>query len=318
MKVSVCIPTVSRINFLRDALKSVDEQTFRDCEVVISENAATAEYARAVDALASEFPNLQIRIHHQPRQLSMASNANFLIDVARGDYWIYLPDDDRQVPQCLEVLVEALDINPQAGFAFGDHWIINASGQVDERASDANSHRYGRDRLAPGFYSRSELFDLALFQVFQLQSMMFRTAVIRDVRFREESGPIPDYDLQLRLWTMKGSDGAIYCAERLNEYRVHGNMSTATAQMRERLVAQIRSLERCSPPERRSSRRFRRTLAQCYAGLSLCQTQAADMAAARKSAMRALILDSLRLRVIATAALSLMPAVLARSIYPGL
>lgn len=312
MKVSVCIPTVSRIAYLRETLMSVERQTFSDYEIVVSNNSANVEYTVAVEALLSEFRQLPIRVVHQHSQLSMVGNGNALIDEAQGEFWIYLPDDDRFTPHCLATLASALVRTPQAGFAFADHWLIDEWGNVKVQASLANTRRYHRDKLAPGFYSRDRLFDLALLQVFELQSMLFRTEVIKELRFREEANPIPDYDLHLRLWKMKGGNGAVYCPERVNEYRIHGGMVSAKGSERGAYLAQINMLEAHAPADARARQLYRRTLARFYAGLSISHAQSGDGARARQNAARAFVLAPGSPRVLATALVSLCPAKIVR------
>ena len=146
MRVSVCIPTVNRAWYLKDALESLAAQTFSDFEVLIADNSADESYRSLVATVISEFPTLSLRLFHHPKRISMVENANFLVEKSIGEFWIYLPDDDRMRPECLDVLVKALDSNPEAGGQFRNgarkpalRKIVRDSrhaGQVDHRVED--------------------------------------------------------------------------------------------------------------------------------------------------------------------------------------
>ncbi|MGQ0523804.1 MAG: glycosyltransferase family 2 protein, partial [Betaproteobacteria bacterium] len=304
--VTVAVPTVTRISYLREAIQSLAAQTFPDFEVVIGDNSARAEYAGQVDAVVAGFPRLDIRAYHHASDLGMVGNAQFLVDVARGEYWIYLPDDDRHVPECLATLVAALDGEPRAGVAFSDHVIIDAQGRVDSAASEMNSRRYGREGLRSGFYPRDQLFELALAQVFELQSMLFRMPVIRALGFRKEAGPVPDFDLQLRLWQAP-MQGAVYCAARLNEYRIHAGQATGEKNPRAANAAIIQAIERAAPEGAMKRKSCRVRLSGAYSSLALLDARDGNRVSARKYASQALTLTPFSFRSLAIAGLSILP-----------
>jgi glycosyltransferase involved in cell wall biosynthesis len=306
-QVTVAIPTVSRLLYLEDALDSVSRQTFRDFEVIIGDNSGDPSYGGAVDALVARYADLDVTVKHHARNVGMVGNCNALVDAASGEYWLYLPDDDRLRPDCLRALVAALEATPNAGVAFSDHGVMDAEGRVDEAASARNSHVYGRDRLAPGFHPTDDLFRLALLQVFELQSMLFRREVIRELRFRESAGPIPDFDLQLRLWQCTRMAGVVYCAERLTDYRHHPAQSTLTTRDRDRLRAIVAALERNAPPGARALRLYVERLAAANAMLAMQEAAHGDRGAATRASMRAVALDPFRARVWARAAAALLP-----------
>ena len=310
-RVTIALPTVARIAYLREALESVEAQTFRDFEIVIGDNSASSEYAALVDGLAATFSSMDVRIYHHPADLGMIGNARFLVEAARGELWILLPDDDRLTPDCLATLVAALDAEPRAGLAFSDHFVMDAAGKVDLAASDENSERFGRTLLRAGFHPNSALFDLALRQVFELQSMLFRLPVLRALGFRESAGPIPDFDLQLRLWKAP-MEGVVYCAARLNEYRHHAGQWTVSTDHRGVHRAAIAVLETAAPEDALSRPRYRARLAHHYAALANLEAQSGESARARACARRAIALDPRAPRAYAALCLSHAPPAFVR------
>jgi GT2 family glycosyltransferase len=318
-RVTVVIPTVSRLGYLREALESVANQTYRDFEVVIGDNSACADYAAAVDELAAFFPDLDISIYHHARDIGMVGNANFLIAAGRSEFWLYLPDDDRLMPNCLKVLVAALDSEPRAGVTFADHLWIDRNGVVDIAATKTNSALYGRVTLRAGFHARDTLFPLALRQVFHLQSMMFRREVICMLGFRESAGPVPDFDLQLRLWRAP-MKGAVYCPAALSEYRMHTGQATGQGDRRRTLDTLVHLLKDTAPDTALTLGLYRKRLADAYAGLAICEAETGEGAQARSVARQAMLLAPTSPRVLAAIFLSHAPTVFvcaARSAVDG-
>lgn len=311
-RVTIGIPTVSRIELLGEALRSLASQTYRDFEIVIGDNSASAEYAARVDALAAAFPQLAIRVHHHPRDLGMIGNAQFLVEAGHSEFWIYLPDDDRFLPDCLATLVAALDAEPRAGLAFSDHVLIDSQGRVDHAASEMNSRRYGRAALRPGFHPADRLFEMALAQVFELQSMLFRQPVIRALGFRASAGPIPDFDLQLRLWQAP-MQGAVYCAERLNEYRIHGAQATGSGDARAVSRAIIAAIEGAAPRGAEHGRLYRERLATHHGLLAMHEAEAGNRDQAMRHARQARSFAPLSPRTWAATMLAFFPPALARA-----
>ena len=176
VRASICIPTVNRIHFFKETLKSATEQTFRDYEVVVSDNSADPDYARELDLVVKETAattEVPIRVLRQRSQLTIGENARFLFEEARGEFRIHLPDDDRMLPRCLEILIAALEERPEAGFAFCDHWIMDEQGNIDRAASESHSRDYHRTDLDEGFIPHARLFDLAIQLTIPLQTTLF-------------------------------------------------------------------------------------------------------------------------------------------------
>jgi len=96
---------------LRAALWSVLHQTYRDFEVVVSDNASDDDLEAEV--LATN--DTRVRYFKQKENIGGAANFRFLQTVATGEYVLFLGSDDLLLPNCLEKAVDALDTQPQRG-----------------------------------------------------------------------------------------------------------------------------------------------------------------------------------------------------------
>jgi glycosyltransferase involved in cell wall biosynthesis len=112
-KVSICIPVYNRRDMLRATLWSVLRQTYRDFEVIVSDNASDEDIAGEVLATGDS----RARCVRQPANLGSAANFCFLQSQATGEYVLFLCSDDLLMPQCLQKAVTALDSHHERGAA---------------------------------------------------------------------------------------------------------------------------------------------------------------------------------------------------------
>jgi glycosyltransferase involved in cell wall biosynthesis len=111
-KISICVPTFQRVNFLKRLLESIAVQVYRDFEVIVTDDSPGSE----VQALCEQY-NGNFIIHYikNPNTLGTPANWNQAIKHARGE-WIKLMHDDDwfSSPNSLKIFVEK--ITPQYKF----------------------------------------------------------------------------------------------------------------------------------------------------------------------------------------------------------
>jgi len=268
MRVSICIPTVRRLGFLQETLYSVSAQTYRNFEVLISDNSGNSDYNKAVAELVGSFPLCNIRLFHQLEMLNVAANANFLIEKAEGDLWIYLPDDDLLEEDCLEKFVSQFIAHPELDLVVSDHWIVDGEGNLNIEETEQVATTYGRRGFKQGPINPDDLFELALTQFFELQSMMFRSALIRELGFDEACLLFPDFALQLSIANVKPPVNAYYLANRLTRYRVHSDQERYEVDPSGFTQQLIGFLENCVRVPDRARRKYRETLGVRYRQLA--------------------------------------------------
>lgn len=95
MKFSVVIPTHDRLDLLRDAIETVVRQDYEDWELVVFDNASIDDIAGHVAGLSDG----RIRYARSDEFLPVTGSWNRAIDLASGDYIIFLGDDDGLAPR---------------------------------------------------------------------------------------------------------------------------------------------------------------------------------------------------------------------------
>jgi glycosyltransferase involved in cell wall biosynthesis len=111
-RISIALPVFNGERYLAQAIRSILEQTYRDFELIVSDNASTdgtAEICRSFEA-----GDRRIRYIRQPRNIGASPNFNISYALASGEYFKWAAHDDYMEPEYLAKCVEALDADPDA------------------------------------------------------------------------------------------------------------------------------------------------------------------------------------------------------------
>ncbi len=104
-KVSVGIPTFNRPQGLYRTLQSITQQTYKNLEIIVSDNATEGS---EVEKIAQEFiaKDPRVRFFKQPKNLGPTPNFQFLLKKATGDFFMWAADDDQWDHNFIEVCVK--------------------------------------------------------------------------------------------------------------------------------------------------------------------------------------------------------------------
>lgn len=121
---TIIIPTHNRPKLVLDAVQSVLEQTFKDLEIVVVDDAST-ELVRLPD-------HPKVRLIRLSPNRGGAGARNVGTEAARSRWITYLDDDDRLLPHMAHVSLEALEkttLPSPVGVISGIE-VVNSEGQV--------------------------------------------------------------------------------------------------------------------------------------------------------------------------------------------
>ncbi len=126
--VSVGIPTYSRPEDLRTTLAQITGQSYRNLEIIVSDNATDGG---AVDEVVGSFAasDKRIRYFRQPSNLGATANFQFVLEQATGEYFMWCADDDWHHPDFVARLLAELTKDPDAAIAFCDITGIDPTGK---------------------------------------------------------------------------------------------------------------------------------------------------------------------------------------------
>ena len=101
---TIAIPTYNRAALLAEALQSARAQTFDDYEIVVRDNASTDGTAELVRGHGDP----RLRYHRNAENVGWHRNFDLLAADARGEFLVYLQDDDLLHPDFLARAAQAV------------------------------------------------------------------------------------------------------------------------------------------------------------------------------------------------------------------
>jgi hypothetical protein len=125
--VTIGVPVYRGERFLEESLRSIQSQTHRHIDVLISLDGADP----ASEAVCAPFlEDSRFRLVIQPQRLGWVGNINWLMSQVETEYWYYHQQDDLVDPQYLEILLDYAQRTPEAAVVYCD---IVAFGHLDRR-----------------------------------------------------------------------------------------------------------------------------------------------------------------------------------------
>jgi glycosyltransferase involved in cell wall biosynthesis len=125
--VTIGIPTYNRAAAtLPVALRSALDQTYRNIEIVVSDNASTD----ATEALVRGYADSRIRYVRHPQNIGANNNFNFCVEQARGAYFLLLHDDDLIDPDFVATCMDAVADSTEIGIIRTGLRVIDGEGAL--------------------------------------------------------------------------------------------------------------------------------------------------------------------------------------------
>lgn len=115
--VSVGIPTYNRVRLLQRAIDSVRQQDHPHLELVIADNASTDATETVCREVVTRDPRIRYIRHRVNRGPTM--NFNTVLAEARGDFFMWLSDDDWLDSNYLSECLKAMTVQPEASMVAG-------------------------------------------------------------------------------------------------------------------------------------------------------------------------------------------------------
>jgi hypothetical protein len=125
-RVSVVIGAYNGERFLRPAIESILNQTFRDFELIVVDDCSSDTTLQILE----EFKDERMRVVRNQRNLGIAETLNHGIALARGEYVALQDHDDMSLPTRLECQLAFLERNAQVGIVGSSCYVINEAGTI--------------------------------------------------------------------------------------------------------------------------------------------------------------------------------------------
>lgn len=204
-KVSVLMPVYNSEKFLREAIESILNQTYKDFEFLIINDGSTDS---SEDIILS-YSDSRIRLIRNERNIGLSQSLNKGLELAKGKYIARMDSDDIALPHRLEKQITFLNSYPEVGILGTDYILI-----------DTKNRNLG--------INKGPINDLQIRWECLLRNPFAHTTVLirsdsllkNGLSYSVSSQATEDYDLWTRV--LKYTHGA-NLSEPLMRYRVHSD-----------------------------------------------------------------------------------------------
>lgn len=118
-RLTIAIPTLNRAYCLAKAIDSALAQANADIEIIVSNNGSRDQTRDLLD----RYDDPRLRIFHRDATIPACQHGNFLLDQARGEFFLGLSDDDFIEPEFAARVIEAFDHFSGLAFVYTGCWI---------------------------------------------------------------------------------------------------------------------------------------------------------------------------------------------------
>lgn len=116
-KVSVLIITYNQEDFIAEAIESVLNQSYKNYEIVISDDGSTDRTVSILRELKKKFPE-KIKLITNERNSGITKNCNIALHHCSGEFIVLMGGDDLILPNKLEMQVSAFLDNPNLALCY--------------------------------------------------------------------------------------------------------------------------------------------------------------------------------------------------------
>lgn len=212
-KVTICIPTYNYGRFIGHAIESALAQDFSDYELLILDNASQDN----TEEVVKRYSDPRLQYIKNASNIGFVGNINKGLELARGEYIIYLHADDIWYEGILTKEVQLLDENNAVTVVHTAEKLLDNQGKV------IKINKSPWDRITQGPKAFRDYFRLGWYLSFS--SCMMRRSVLTEIGgFDPAFGLLADAGSFLRLCL---AGDVAFINECLVGYRLHGESLTS-------------------------------------------------------------------------------------------
>ena len=115
-KVSVIIPCFNKGEYVKEAIESVINQTYKNIEIVCIDDCSTDNSYETLKELANKYENIILLRNEENK--GVVYSRNTAIEKATGEYILPVDADDTIEPTYIEKAAKILDENPNIGIVY--------------------------------------------------------------------------------------------------------------------------------------------------------------------------------------------------------
>lgn len=224
-EVSIIMPVYNGEEFLELSINSVINQSFKDYEFIIINDASCDGTSRLLELYQGH--ESRIRVITNPQRLGVVKSLNIGLNHALGNLIARIDADDRWYSNKLQLQVDAFEQDPDLMLLGTQKRLVDGKG--NEIVQRKVFHYYDYPEVKRNIHKAN---------IFNHSSVVFRKKLLDEIGgYDERYKNSEDYELWLRICSTRK---AMILPQTLVEYRLHSN-SISSKRLREQLYYSIRA-----------------------------------------------------------------------------
>lgn len=130
--VSINIPVYKCENYILRCLESVKNQTYKNLEIILVNDATPDNSIEIIEKFISENPDLNIQLLHHEKNSGLSVVRNTGIDNSSGKYIYFLDSDDEITEDCIELFVKEIEDKKVQMVLAQNRWINTFDNSIKE------------------------------------------------------------------------------------------------------------------------------------------------------------------------------------------
>ena len=208
---NIYLTTFNRAEMLKDAIKSVLEQTYQNYDLYILDNCSSDKTGEVV----ASFSDSRIHYIRHEKNILGGGNINYALEHNDQEYFMICHDDDIMLPGMVQREIEYLKANPSTTLVSCQNQVINAEGieipSGDRKPSKTLQFRDGEFLKA---YMSEQ-------QYISFPTIMYRGKFVKENRVRIDPSVGPSADVKMCFEIERAGGTIAILPDALYCYRMH-------------------------------------------------------------------------------------------------
>jgi glycosyltransferase involved in cell wall biosynthesis len=223
--ISLCIPTYSRLEYLKLAVNSCLNQQYPYFEICVSQDPKSTGQDKEIETWCREIQKQipdKFKYNLNQERKGLAGNWNQLVQMAKGDYVIIIGDDDLLCEDFLFELTNSILTKKDIAVIFSNQYFIDEKGILLQEKTKELNRVYKRDILGKG------LINDPVIMVFGNTVPMSASLIKRDYLLKfpfDNQLNTPEFEVFLKIALDGGN--FFYVNKQLASYRIHNKSETS-------------------------------------------------------------------------------------------
>lgn len=208
--VSVIISCYNQAHYLKDAIDSVLNQTYKSIEVIVVDDGSNDNTAK----ICAEYEN---KVHYtRIERVGLSAARNIGVQFSKGEFIVFLDADDFLYPGAIELNLYFFSLNKKAAFISGTYDKIDNEGNYLKTITAKSKKDLNYLSLLQGNYIAMEA------------AVMYRRDLFFNFKFDTRLQLCEDYDLNLKI---SRELPVFHHEKKIAVYRIHTNNMSKNKQL---------------------------------------------------------------------------------------